>query len=131
VNVSPVLRLMGRIHSVGQRHVPAVAAAEAERDPETGRIVRDAVEARDAYDVFDVVVHTDRGGYALVVARADALEGTVPEPGESVDWPVRNYIVWSGRAGRRFPTVGVALAGEVYRQEQVPGGARRAESPAA
>jgi hypothetical protein len=135
VNISPVLRLRGKIHSSSMRTVAPVEAADAERDPETGRIVRDAVEAREGYDVVDFVVHTDDGGYALVVFRGEhfeeALGGVLPDQGAGVDWPVRNFITWSGRAGRRFPTVGYAVAGEVVIAESKRGGGRRADSSAA
>jgi hypothetical protein len=129
VNVSPVLRLKGTIHSAQLRTVAAIEAADAERDPETGRIVRDPIEARDAYDVVDFTVHTENGGYASVVFKGEFLEpayGEVPPKDTQVDWPVRNFIVWSGRAGRRFPTCGLAVAGELVVAERSTSTGRRA-----
>lgn len=120
-NVTPVTRLQGVVHNCSLRQVPAVEAREAERD-EAGRITRDAYPAREAYQVLDVTVLTDDGGFALVLLRVEldgiapfeeALGGVVPERGQAVDWPIRNYITWAGPAGRRFPTVGYSVAGDI------------------
>jgi hypothetical protein len=128
VNVAPITRCKGRVHAVAPiRTVAAIEAAPAERDPETGRITKDAVEARAAYEVLDVTVHTDDGGYALVIMKDDALAGlggTLPAAGDEVDWPVRNYVAWAGRAGRRFPTVGYSVATDVFVAERAKQPAR-------
>lgn len=130
MNVSPVIRIRGTVYAVALRTVAAQEAKPAERDPETGRIVRDAFEAREEYDVLDFTVHTDDGGYALVLMRGDVLEqalgGAVPNKGAAVDWPARNFITWRGRAGSKYPTVGYSVAGDVLAAETAKPGARAA-----
>ncbi len=121
MNVAPVLRLIGTTHKITNRAVAPMEAADAERDPESGRVVRAAVEARDGYDVIDLTMLTPDGGYAGVVMRAELVEscwrGVVPDRGQQMDLPVRGYISWQGNPGRRYPTVAFAVAGEVLAEE--------------
>lgn len=116
-NPAPVLTLKGTVRSAEPRHVRAVEARPAERDPD-GRVVRGPIEARDSYDVVDVVVLTEDGGFASVLVGGAALarlQGEVPSLGDSVDWRVRCYVTWQGSPGRRFATVGYSLAADLLR----------------
>lgn len=133
MNVLPILWVRGSIFRASVRTVPAVEEKPAERDPETGYITRQAVEARDAYDVVDFVIHTDEGGYANVSMRGDTLEaalgGQVPDKGTEVEWPVRCMTQWTGAPGRRYQIVGYYVAGEVLEAATAAssrGGARAA-----
>jgi hypothetical protein len=117
-NIAPILWIKGRVRQVREpRTVPAVAAAPAMRDPETGRVTREPVEARDAYEVTEIVVDTDPGGLLTVICRDQALkdaEGYVPTEGETVELPVRAYDNWQGRPNRRYRVPGYSFAGAVY-----------------
>lgn len=114
-NPSPILTVSGRAHAVVAREVAPVAARPEERDPETGRLVREAQPAREGYSVQDVTVLTDQGGFATVSLLPQALMalgGSIPTPGEDVSFPVRPYIKWAGRAPRKYPTVGLSVAAD-------------------
>lgn len=116
-NPAPVVSLVGTVHSATKRDVKAQLASDAVRDPETGRVVVPAREAREAYSVHDVLILTEAGGFANLILGSQALavlEGRAPERGDSIDWPVRPFIKWAGQPGRKFPTVEFSVAGEVF-----------------
>lgn len=114
-NPAPVLNMTGRVHSVLERTVPPVLARDAVRD-EHGNVTQRAVEARDGYDVHDVTLLTEDGGFATAVLMPEALvhlEGELPTPGTETNLAVRPYVAWQRTGSRSFPRVGFSIAGDV------------------
>lgn len=116
MNPAPVVHLRGTVHTAAVRVVEPYAGREAEHDPQTGRLTRAAVPPREGYEVIDVVVLSEDGGYLTVVVRdvPKSWGGELPRRGSSVEWPLRAYTTWAGPEGRRFAVVGWALATEVF-----------------
>lgn len=134
MNPSPILTIAGRCHAVTPRKVEPVAARPAERDPETGRIISEAVEAREGYDVLDVTVLTYDGGFCTVallpVALSD-LGGEVPAPGSEVEFAVRPFVKWEGRPGSKRPYIRFSVAGDVTAKRRSEGSSGRRAAAAA
>jgi len=115
-NPAPILTVAGRVHSVVPRTVEAAPERPAEHDPETGRVTRAALPARDGYEVVDVTVLTAEGGFATVSILPDALHelgGEIPEAGADVDYAVRCFVSWQRAGSRSFSRVGFSVAGDV------------------
>jgi hypothetical protein len=132
-NPAPILRLSGMVHgNPRERAVAPVEAAPAVRD-EHGVVLKRAREARPGYDVHDVVVLTEGGGFVTVVFRDEAIAaagGFLPGAADKVEnLPVYAFIAWSGPEGARYSSVGVSFAGTVYAAEN--GSGRRVAAPAA
>lgn len=100
----PVLLVAGSVREVTTRSVAPAESVPLERD-DSGRVIRQPRDARPGYDVLDVVVLTDDGGFVTVILKADALEaargGVVPERGERVEWPVWVSLEWVGPPTQR------------------------------
>lgn len=121
---SPILSAAGRVYGVVNREVEAAAARPEERDPETGRVVRPALPARDGYPVTDVTILTEEGGFctvSLLPAALEALGGQIPSAGEEVSYAVRPYVRWERSGGRPFPRVGYSVAGDVQAKRNAGG----------
>lgn len=132
MNIAPVCHVSGKVRRVTTRTVPAVLAAPAPVDPETGRTIGNAREARAAYDVIDVVVDTLLGGFAKVIITPEAqahLSGVLPSEGDAVTYPCRTFVAWEGTPGRKYATVGYSLAGDLAAASET--GRRTAEVPKA
>jgi hypothetical protein len=134
-NPLPVLRMQGLVRTVTERHVPAAEAREAEYD-ESGGLVRAAREYREGYDVWDVVVLTDAGGFATVLFRDLAVAeagGFLPTVGDRLDVPVRCFASWQQTGTRKWVTVGYSFAGAEYASEAESrtGTGRRSAEPVA
>jgi len=115
-NPAPILTLAGKVHAVDLRDVPAAEAREARYDEETGRQIAPAYPARDAYQVVDVTVLTDEGGFATAMLMPDsakALNGELPSSGDVISWPVRPFVSWQRSGSRSFNRVGLSVAGDV------------------
>lgn len=79
----------GRVSNHSTRNVPAREAKEGYRDEND--VYRWPVEARDAYDVHEVSILTDKveGGFILVLVHED--DWTPINKGDEVAWVVRPY----------------------------------------
>jgi hypothetical protein len=126
-NPAPVLRLHGTVHSTPlTRQVEAREARPEQRDPATGEITQRAQEAREGYQVTDVLVLTDDGGFVTVLFRDEAVQaagGFLPERGDSLDGlPVLSYVARQNNNGRWFSQVGLSFAGAVYAADQAAHG---------
>lgn len=130
MNPAPVLRLRGRVHSDPVANpVPTSPAVDEQRDPESGRVTRQARPERPGYDKWDVPVLTEGGGFVTMIIREEALaklSGEMPcAAGDVVDLPVYGYVAYRGEPGRRFPVPGYSLAADVLLAERAStGGAR-------
>lgn len=132
-NPAPVLLLTGTVFSEPvARSVAPLDARDAHTDPETGRSFP-AREAQPGYDVWDMSVLTEHGGFASVVIRDQAVADAgpsfaLPAKGESITWPVRTFDIWRGPEGRRFRQTGFSLAGSVLASMTADTGSRRLAS---
>jgi hypothetical protein len=117
VYIAPVLWVVGRVRQTQPRTVDTVPAREAKHD-EQGNLLQTALPERPGYSVTDLVLDTDPGGLVSVVSRDDRnVEHGYTLPavgtGEEVRLPVRTFVNWVGRPGRKTPVVGFALASEI------------------
>jgi hypothetical protein len=87
---APVVVLTGNVYSTALRTVEGRDPVPAGRD-ETG-VWQRAREGYDGYEVCDVTVLTEGGGFAVVTYRLDALPGgAIPREGEHLLIRVRPF----------------------------------------
>lgn len=114
-NPSPILTIAGRVHAVVTRAVEPAEARPEQRD-EQGNFLRAAMPARDGYDVLDVTILTEHGGFATVSflpAALEAMGGELPQAHSEVSYPVRPFVSWKRTGQRSYSVVGLSVAGDV------------------
>jgi len=91
MNPSPHVLVAGRLYAATPRHVEAREARPSSRD-EAGKW-SPGVEAREAYDVWDVSVLTSEygGGFCQAVVKASDLPDLDRHIGQDIAWVCRPY----------------------------------------
>lgn len=126
MSIAALLDISGEVRRVDPRTVPERPAREAGTD-ESGTF-RPAVEHRDGYEVVDLTVLTDDGGFATVLLGAEvltALAGSIPVNGDRVSYKVRTFIAWRSQGSRKYPAVGLSVSADHL---ATTSGARRADA---